>query len=162
MKRTLQHRIPARYLTALPLTLLLTVFCPASSWALQSHGPPEGLYVHQMAHVLFISGLGYLFWDIRRNQFTSRGWHYLQIFCVCMLVWNIVALSGHWVEISLQDADLNRTGGYLSTRFEPPLTPLKLLFFILKLDHLVIVPALCFFLLSLRTFYRASLEEGER
>jgi len=32
------------------LLLTLTVF-PGNAWAVQTHGAPEGLYVHQLAHV---------------------------------------------------------------------------------------------------------------
>ena len=41
---------------------LAVVLClPGEARALQVHGGPEGLYVHQMAHLHYFLALGYFF-----------------------------------------------------------------------------------------------------
>ena len=131
------------------------VLLPDSAWALQSHGSPEGLYVHQMAHIHFILALGYLYWDIRRSSFSGKGWCYLMTFCVLMLCWNIVAFVGH-VVAGYVDADtITSVGGYLRDRIQGPYDLQKVIFYIAKFDHILAVPALFFLYLGMRTLYHS-------
>ncbi|MCP3930780.1 MAG: hypothetical protein GY705_16960, partial [Bacteroidetes bacterium] len=82
----------------IPTLLLFLLFCVdiKSGWALQSHSAPEGIYVHQMAHLLFMGALGYLYWHTRKSQiFKSKGWKFLQVFCILLILWNLLAFTGH-------------------------------------------------------------------
>ena len=156
MIKTVLHRIG----------LLLPLLClglPGEALALQVHGEPEGLYVHQMAHLHYIFALGYFFWDIRRASFTGRGWRYLQIFCVLMACWNLLAFIGHLAGVYLDPGALLQTDCYLQTRLLEPFTLNKLVYFTTKLDHLIYVPALFFLYLGLRSFYHSvAKRSGER
>ena len=135
------------------LLLIMVILLPGDALALQVHGEPEGVYVHQMAHLHYIFALGYFFWDIRRTSFTGRGWRYLQLFCVLMTCWNIIAFLGHLAEAYLDPQSLLQTDCYLQVRLLSPFTLNKYLYFITKLDHLIYVPALFFLFVGLRSFY---------
>lgn len=137
------------------LPLLVALLAPGEALALQVHGEPEGLYVHQMAHLHYIFALGYFYWDIRRTSFTGRGWRYLQMFCILMTCWNLLAFAGHLAGLFLDPQDLVQTDCYLQTRLFSPLTFNNAFYFIAKLDHLIYVPALFFLYLGLRSFYRS-------
>ncbi len=142
----------------LPLALLLA---PDQAWALQFHGPSESIYVHQLAHLFYSAALGYLFWDVGRNAFPGKGWRYLKIFCVLMILWNLVAFSGHWLEFHIAESDIIHPSGYFSSQITGPLSAIKLIYFSATLDHLLSVPALFFLFLSLRSLYHSSNEEKE-
>ena len=144
--------------------LLLTVLLiwPDRAHALQSHSAPEGIYVHQLAHIFFMSALCYLFWDIRRSSFPGKGWRFLQAFCVCMVLWNIVAFTGHSVEGLIHVADIEVYSGYLSAKITGPINPAKLIYFFTKLDHLFSVPALFLLYLCMLSLYRRSCEEEDK
>ena len=129
---------------------------PDSALAFQSHGAPEGLYVHQMAHINFILALGYLYWDIRRSSLDGKGWRYLQAFCIVMLCWNILAFVGHAVAVYLHPDSVTAVGGYLRGRIQGPIDLQKLTFYIAKFDHLLAVPALFFLYIGMRSLYRAA------
>lgn len=153
---------PLRKFTALVLFLPLTLFlAPDQAWALQSHGATESIYIHQLAHLFYSTALGYLFWDVGRNAFPGKGWRYLQIFCVLMILWNLVAFSGHWLGFHIADSDIIHPSGYFSSQITGPLSVIKLLYFGATMDHLLSVPALVFLFLSLRSLYRSS-EEAEK
>jgi len=137
----------------LPVALLLA---PDQAWALQSHGEPEGIYVHQMAHIFYAAALGYLFWDVGRNAFPGKGWRYLQTFCALMILWNVAAFSGHWLGFHIDNSEIMRSSGYFSSQIMGPISGVKLIYFCATLDHLLSVPALFFLFLSLRTLYRSS------
>ncbi len=140
------------------LLLILTVF-PGNAWAVQSHGAPEGLYVHQLAHIFFIAAMCYLFWGIRQSTFKLRGWRYLQTFCVFMILWNLVAFTGHFLASSVHSSDFVCEGGYLTTRLIGPFTSTKIGYYFTKLDHLFSVPSLFFLYLAMKDLYKNSCED---
>lgn len=127
---------------------------PDCAWALQSHGAPEGLYVHQMAHIHFFGALLYLYWDIRRSSFEGRGWNYLQWFCILMALWNVVAFAGHAASLTLDMSHFSSGYNYLQATLLAPITLNKFIFYLAKFDHLICVPALYLLFIGLRSFYR--------
>lgn len=143
----------------LPLTLL---FAPDQAWALQSHGGSEGIYVHQLAHLFCAAALGYFFWDLGRSAFPGKGWHYLQLFCVFMILWNLVAFSGHWLGYYITTCDIVRPSGYFSSQLMGPFSNIKIIYFIATLDHLFSLPAILFLFLSLRSLYHSVVKEEEK
>lgn len=160
MKKILFHRLPLPF-----VCILATVFIilhPSLSWALQTHDAPEGLFVHQMSHLLFVASLVYLAWDIHRNKFSGRGWVYLQFFCVFMSLWNVLAFTGHAVAHHLLKSDFFTESTYFYTKIFGPFTSAKITFYIAKLDHLVSVPALVFLFLALRTLYHSIETEASK
>ena len=140
------------------LLSILLVF-PGNAWAVQSHGAPEGLYVHQLAHVFYTAAMCYLFWGIRQSDFNSRGWFFLQIFCVFMVLWNVVAFTGHSLAAHIHTADFVRETGYLGTRLQGPLSNVKLWYYLTTLDHLFSVPSLIFLYLGMKGIYKSSCRE---
>ena len=121
--------------------------------ALQTHGAPEGIYVHQMAHALFTAALMYLYWHTRKTQETSgRGWKYFQIFCIFLILWNIIAFAGHEIYEHLSDADFIDRNSW-DAKLAAPFTIKKVVYYFTKMDHFLIVPALLALVLSLRSFY---------
>lgn len=153
-----------RFLSAsvrLVLAVEIIFAIPTQAWALQSHGSPEGLYVHQMSHVLFVAALIYLFWDIRRSSFHGKGWSYLKLFCIVMLLWNLVAFSGHFTHLPMETSDFLTNDNYFQTYILKPLTPLKWIYFLTRLDHLFSVPALFFLYLALRAFYNTTIQDNK-
>jgi hypothetical protein len=149
-----------------PLALLLPaafLLLPDQAWALQSHGPPEGIYVHQFAHLFYAAALAYLFWDVGRNKFPGKGWRYLQVFCVLTILWNLLTFSGHWLGFYIADSDIIRSSGYFSSQISGPISAIKLTYFCATLDHLISLPAILFLFLALRSLYHSSdsSEKGE-
>ncbi len=141
--------------------LLGTMLLPEKSMALQTHSAPEGIYLHQMAHVLYMAALGYLYWDTKRSEFSGRGWAYLRVFCVLTIGWNGLAFIGHEATSYLHPEDFTNVDGYLFSKLNLPFTFPKLLYYIAKLDHLLMVPAMFFLFMSLRSFYQQSQEKGD-
>ena len=142
--------------------VLLLLGMPESSWAIQTHGAPEGLYVHQMAHLFFAGSLVYFYWVIRRNDFTGRGWRYLQLFCGFMIFWNLLTFTGHAMNLLLTHEDFSAGPGAWHSHMLAPITPVKWIYYLAKLDHLICVPALLFLYLSLRAFYYDETEGEEK
>ena len=131
---------------------------PENCYALQSHGAEEGLYVHQMAHIIFMAALVYLYWHTRiTTDLVGRGWRYLRLFCILFFCWNLMALIGHWAGHSLQPGDIINQDSWRA-QLVLPLTRLKFFYYLARMDHFLSVPALFFLFLSLRTFYFEAME----
>ena len=144
------------------LILLLLLGQTENAWALQSHGSPEGIYVHQIAHVLFMGALAYLYWHTRRSQvLVSKGWKYLRLFCILLFCWNLLAFVGHEAFKFLTPEDYIDKGSW-KEQLAAPLSFIKVLYFITKMDHFLNVPALLALVISLRTFYLEALKEESR
>lgn len=143
-------------------TLTLLLGLAERAMALQTHGAPEGLYVHQMAHALFIGALIYLYWHTRKTQETSgRGWKYFQVFCLFLIAWNILAFIGHETLEYLQDSDFLQRNTW-DARLAYPISFKKILYYVTKMDHFLIVPALLALVISLRAFYLAAKGEAKK
>jgi hypothetical protein len=149
-----------------PLAIILSTFLlllqSAEAWALQPHGGGEGLYIHQMAHVFFMGTLTYLYLHTRRTQdLVSRGWRYLRLFCVLLFFWNLMAFVGHHTALHLPLYDFIETGTW-NERLVSPLSVMKVIYYIAKMDHFLTVPALLALFLSLRSFYLDAREEATK
>lgn len=142
-------------LTVAGLIVCYSLFAPTAAWALQAHSSPEGLYVHQMAHVYFFLALGYLYWDVRRSSFSGKGWGYLLKFCIFMLCWNVVAFVGHALAGNIDAHIVAGAGGYLRGRIQGENTFTTVLFYLAKFDHIIVVPALFFLYKGMRTLYQS-------
>ncbi len=151
MRRIVQQG--GQSVVAVMAVLLAMLIIPDAAWALQSHGPPEGIYVHQMAHAFFFSSLVFLYRDLRHSASKSKGWNYLRMFCLLMLVWNIVSFTGHAVATQLAPEHIAGAASYFHSRLLGPMDLTKVLFYITRFDHLLLVPALFFLCIGLRSLY---------
>ena len=144
--------------TILSLTVLL-LLQSADAWALQPHVGGEGLFTHQMAHVFFMGTLIYLYLHTRRTQDpVSRGWRYLRLFCVLLFFWNLMAFVGHETAVHLSRDEFTDAGTW-TEQLVFPLSVLKLIYFVAKMDHFLTVPALLALFFSLRSFYLEARKE---
>ena len=137
-------------------------FGTQDAWALQGHGGGgEAMVVHQFAHVHYILALCFLLWDLHRPDFVARPWLFLRCFCVLMILWNILALTGHFAQSALAESDIATEDGYLSAFLLLPLSFGRWVYYVSALDHLLCVPALFCLFLAMRRFYRNSLNDQD-
>lgn len=135
---------------------------PAPVWAIQTHGDPEGLYVHQIGHLLFLAAMAYIIWQIHRRKLTDHlGFRQLIRGAYFLAAWNLLAFIGHMAEEKLPREVFLPGTGYFFRQIE--VRDLNaLLYYLAKLDHLILVPALFFFYLSLCAFRRQPPPREER
>ncbi|MGC9195474.1 MAG: hypothetical protein ACP5IL_08480 [Syntrophobacteraceae bacterium] len=141
--------------TALSFTAasLVYLFLPAqAAIATQTHGAPEGLYVHQMAHFLFMFSLGVLIYWLRQHSLIEEpGWRYVQYAAFFLILWNLDAALAHYLDGRSDLFKLDNEDSW-SARFyllhgSGKLLPL---YYCAKLDHLFCVPGILFLYAGLR------------
>ena len=137
------------------LTLsLLSIATPAM--ATQTHGQPEGLYVHQIAHLFFIISMGILeFWLRRRNLVREPGWKYIQLAAVFFILWNANAFAVHFLDEQVNFLKVSVVDQWhITISVTGESKGVALLYYILKLDHLLCVPAMICLYLGLKSLLK--------
>jgi hypothetical protein len=144
--------------TSAVLVVLSVLFIPGLAWGFQSHPAPEGLYVHQLAHVFFIVAMGILAYWLQVNEFVrKRGWRLIQVSCILFILWNIMTFAGHWVEEGVAaEAVIGEPDWTQRIMLDSVMIRV---YYALKLDHLVCVPAMICLLLGIRSLYQGVLKE---
>ncbi len=131
--------------------LLLLGAAPAM--AVQVHGPPEGYYVHQMAHLFFTVALLFMLSILQaRPVGTGKAWHYFKLSLLFFLLWNIWTFTAHLLGHHLPPDAFATEGRLWTHRFHAHLSLPSLLYYITRFDHLLCLPGIWFLLLSLKNF----------
>jgi hypothetical protein len=146
---------------------LFVLLSAAPAMAVQTHGPPEGYYVHQMAHFFFGGALVFLLYLLHaRPVGVGRAWYYFRLSLFFFLLWNIWTFAAHWLADQLPAEALVTTGSLWEHRFNPQLSVTNVLYYITRFDHILCVPGIWFLLQSLKGFCleitRKTEGEGER
>jgi hypothetical protein len=143
--------------------LFIWLLQPTLVFATQTHGGPEGLFVHQFAHLFFIFSMGLLIYWLRKRQLvSSEGWRYIQYAALFFIVWNLDAVFSHWLlEQSGLVAVENLDDMQMQITTPQGFDWLADIYYLSKLDHLLSVPAMVFLLIGLRRLYKSSLPMKE-
>lgn len=146
-----------------PILLLLLVAWPcATAHATQAHGGPEGLHVHQLAHVFFAFSLGLLiFWLNKWRLTVSAGWRLIQYSALLFILWNIDAFATHWLEEQSALIQVRRLASMqIQITTAPGYEWLAMVYYVAKLDHMLCVPALLLLFLGLRRLLKTPAGTG--
>ncbi len=152
----IKQKYIAVYLFSLVFALILMQ--TDTAWATQTHGEPEGLYVHQMAHLFFIISMGILeFWLRQRNLVLEPGWRYIQLAAVLLMLWNLDAIIVHFLA---EQVDLLKMGTVdlwrIKITYAEGNKGIAILYYLAKLDHLLCVPAMYCMYLGLKKLFEQS------
>jgi hypothetical protein len=141
---------------------LLFFFFPSVAAATQGHGGPEGLYVHQMAHLFFTFAMGSLIYWLRTRRLVAQaGWRLIQYSALFFMLWNLDAFTVHFLEEQASFLGIHQPRLWL-IRIEAPVGWgwLGIAYYAAKLDHLLCVPAMLFLFMGLRRL-TAAVSRGE-
>lgn len=135
--------------------VLVLVLLVNRAAALQAHGY-IGLHVHQIAHAFFIFSMIFFAVKIRHSQLIKKkSWQFITWGAWLLASWNLWAFSGHVLELYIPEDSI--------TVLPPASTPSvllkswkELLYYMLKMDHLLSIPAALCFYLGLRTMAQES------
>ena len=130
-------------------------FNPDIVLATQTHGGPEGVYAHQIAHLFYALSMGFfIHWLRERKLVEESGWRFIQYAAFFLILWNLDAFLVHFLEqTGLRSIQINAQNGN---------NGLETLYYLAKLDHLLCVPALFFLYLGLKRLLKASHPESTK
>lgn len=134
--------------------LLLGCLLPDNALAFQPHAY-SGLYIHQLAHIFLIVSLFFFAVKAHQTRLASlKAWKHIISGTWLLVLWNIATMVGHFLDMATEDSL------FLPPGADIPLLRLtgwqEALYYILKFDHLIAVPAMFLFYRGLKL-----LREGE-
>ncbi len=162
-KNEIQNNMPKSHLikiiTKLNLTAIIVLILlvePAN--ALQSHGYP-GLHVHQIAHIFLLLAMIIFAFKVRRSRLgEKKSWRLIAWGAWLFALWNLWAFSGHTLELYIPEDSI--------AVIPPAKTPSlllkswwELLYYVLKMDHLLSIPATVCFYAGLRAMTKDIAED---
>lgn len=123
-----------------------------SAWAVQQHAGAEGLVSHQIGHLLFISGTGYMLFRLYLGRISGPGLFEFKGFLWLIILWNCLTFTGHWMREFVDPNKIITDEGHVVAFSIGNFS--DVLFYLTRLDHLVLVPSFYCLLLALKKWSR--------
>ncbi|MCP3873645.1 MAG: hypothetical protein GY699_10885 [Desulfobacteraceae bacterium] len=128
------------------IAVALTILIPIDGFATQLHASSEGIITHQMGHLFFLSSMVTLIFTITGKGLNKqKGWRLIQYSAFFFILWNLDAIAAHFFDnqihaVKIENISLLKIK--IITNNDSFI--LALCYYILKLDHLLCVPAMLF------------------
>jgi len=136
------------------ITFTLACLWAVPAFAVQAHGGSEGLVSHQVGHILFISGMIYMLYRVYHNHITGPGWFEFRGFLWLIISWNILTFTGHWMREFVNPDRFMKDGVHIISFTITDL--FDAVFYLTRLDHLLLVPSFLFLVVALHKWRRAT------
>ena len=144
---------PYRLLPWLVVFFLGCLFLPSQAWAFIPHwDPKEAFFIRQFAYLFWALAMVFFIFALKQeNLVQHRGFRWLVWSAIFFALWNFDCFIGQFIDLALspQGAAAFTTGNP-----EDQIVTGKWiwLFYLTKLDHLLLVPAFFFFYLGINAF----------
>ncbi len=129
------------------LALAGSIFLPIDAYATQLHASSEGIITHQVGHLFFLFSMVALIFTITGKELdTQKGWRLIQYSAFFFILWNLDAVAAHFFDNQIHAVKIeNISLGRIRVVTENGSPFLAWLYYVLKMDHLLCVPAMFFF-----------------
>ncbi len=125
---------------------------PRAALAVQTHGGGEGLFVHQLGHLLFAAAMAFLFYFLHfRPIGRGKAWTFFKLSLLFFFAWNINTVLVHWLATRLPEGYFCGSTVW-ERRLGPPFDREVLAYYLGSFDHLLCLPGMYFLMQSLRLF----------
>ena len=117
---------------------------PENLYALQFHSGSEGIITHQIGHLFFLFSMVVLMFIINgKGLAIHKGWRLIQVSAFFFVLWNGCAIVVHFLDNQIYAVSVERlANGYAKIRTQNNSSLLGWVYYVLKLDHLLCVPAM--------------------
>ena len=134
----------------MPVVAGLTLLS-GNAHAIQLHLTSEGIITHQMGHIFFlISMVALIFTVSGKGLDKQKGWRLIQYSAFLFILWNLDAVFGHFLDNQIQVIKLeNISFSRMRMLVHEDSQILYWVYYALKLDHLLSVPAMLLFFMGL-------------
>jgi hypothetical protein len=120
------------------------ILIPLDAYATQLHASSEGIITHQMGHLFFLFSMVALIFTITGKSLDKqKGWRFIQYSAFFFILWNLDAIAAHFFDnqiyaVKIENLSLGQIRVVSQSEF------LAWVYYVLKLDHLLCVPAMLF------------------
>lgn len=117
---------------------------PSMAHAIQFHASVEGIITHQIGHLFFLFSMLVLIVTINgKGLDRQRGWRLIQYSALFFFLWNCVTVLAHFLDNQVYAVRFETISPWqIQVVATNKSIPLARLYYWLKLDHLLCVPAI--------------------
>jgi hypothetical protein len=126
------------------IALLVSMSLPLEASAIQLHTSSEGIITHQVGHLFFLFSMVALIFTITgKGLNTQKGWRLIQYSAFFFIVWNLDVLAAHFLDNQMRLVEIeNLSWDRIRINVQNGSVGLAWIYYFLKLDHLLCVPAM--------------------
>jgi hypothetical protein len=142
-----------RWLLLIGVFLLVSIVLPSQAWAFIPHwDPQEAFFIRQFAYLFWALAMVFLIFALKQENLVQHpGFRWLVWSGIFFALWNFDCFIGQFIDLALSPQGAaafttGNTGDQIVTR------KWIWLFYLTKLDHLLLVPAFIFFYLGINAF----------
>ncbi len=141
-----QHN-QTRYLPlSITMAMVALIVFPADLYATQLHHSAEGIITHQMGHLFFLFSMVVLIFGITGKGLNQyKGWRLIQYSAFFFILWNLDAVSAHFFDNQIHAVKIENISLWkIKVVTNDDSKVLAWVYYVLKLDHLLCIPAMVF------------------
>lgn len=146
----LPSRICQLFFLPAVLLMVLGLLVPQPAFAIQTHGGIEGVVAHEVGHFLFFSGILFILVQGGSDRWSTPGWPFFRRFLYLVLLWNVLTFIEHIMDLGPLADNVVRLNG-VATGYTLD-SAAGVFYYLTRLDHLILVPALYFFMRALQVW----------
>ncbi|RLC02599.1 MAG: hypothetical protein DRH34_07100 [Deltaproteobacteria bacterium] len=129
------------------MTIAGLILLPINGYATQLHASSEGIITHQVGHLFFLFSMVTLIFTITgKGLDQQKGWRLIQYSAFFFILWNLDTITAHFFDnqiLAVKIENISILKMKIVTNNNSSL--LAWFYYLLKLDHLLCVPAMLFF-----------------
>lgn len=115
-----------------------------TAFATQLHVTSEGIITHQIGHTVFLFSMVVLIFTIRGKKLENqKGWRLIQYAALFFILWNLDTLFAHFLDNQIMIVS-TQTLSFKTFIVDAKNPIIAWVYYFLKLDHLLCVPAMFF------------------
>ncbi len=120
---------------------------PTDACAIQLHLTSEGIITHQMGHLFFLISMVVLMFTLSgKGLDKQKGWRLIRYSAFFFILWNMDAGIAHFLDNQIHVAEIeNISFSLMRMKVHNDSPILFWVYYVLKLDHLLAVPAMLLF-----------------
>lgn len=130
---------------------------PGYAHAIQLHARGGGIITHQIGHLFFLFSMVVLIFTIRGKELdTEKGWRLIQYSAFFFVLWNLGTVTAHFLDnqiFAVKTKTLSISRMIVDVRSGSPV--LAWIYYALKMDHLLCVPAMLFLYMGLSNLVKS-------
>lgn len=129
---------------------------PESAFAYIPHwDPKEGFFVRQFSYLFFLFAMLFFFYELKQENLHQKpGFRFLALASAFFALWNLDCCVGQFVALHLGDPVVTGSAGIFSQKLVMT-NPGVWVYYLTKLDHLLLVPACLFLYFGIRALARS-------
>ena len=122
------------------------ILLPIDGYAIQLHASSEGIITHQVGHLFFLFSMVALIFTVTgKGLDQQKGWRLIQYSAFFFILWNLDAITAHFFDNQIHAVTIETISiGKMRIITNNDSSLLAWFYYVLKLDHLLCVPAMLF------------------